>query len=127
MGSLEIEVDVNESYISRVSPGQQVEAVLDAYPDWRIAAHVITTVPAADRQKATVLVRIGFDALDPRLLPDMGVSVAFREAERDDAGAPVAAKASLTVPVISRSVSPFPRATACTSPSSPGPPRVMRA
>jgi multidrug efflux pump subunit AcrA (membrane-fusion protein) len=61
MTSLEIEVDVSESYINRVRPGQPVEAVLDAYPDWRIPAHVITTVPSADRQKATVRVRIGFD------------------------------------------------------------------
>ena len=61
MSSLEIEVDVSESYINRVRPGQPVEAVLDAYPDWRIPAHVITTVPSADRQKATVRVRIGFD------------------------------------------------------------------
>ena len=60
MSSLEIEVDVSESYINRVRSGQPVEAVLDAYPDWRIPAHVITTVPSADRQKATVRVRIGF-------------------------------------------------------------------
>ena len=77
MSSLEIEVDVNESYINRVRPGQKVEAVLDAYPDWRIPGHVITTVPTADRQKATVRVRIGFDQLDPRILPDMGVKVSF--------------------------------------------------
>jgi len=82
MSSLEIEVDVNESFINRVKPGQKVEAVLDAYPDWRIPAHVITTVPTADRQKATVRVRIGFGELDPRILPDMGVKVSFlREAE----------------------------------------------
>jgi RND family efflux transporter MFP subunit len=62
MRSLEIEVDVNESYINRVKTAQPVTAVLDAYPDWQIPAHVITTVPSADRQKATVLVRIGFDA-----------------------------------------------------------------
>jgi RND family efflux transporter MFP subunit len=62
MTSLEIEVDVSESYINRVRPAQPVEAVLDAYPDWRIPAQVITTVPSADRQKATVRVRIGFDA-----------------------------------------------------------------
>ncbi len=79
MRSLEIEVDVNESYISRVRPGQLVEATLDAYSDWRIPAKVITTIPSADRQKATVLVRIGFDELDPRILPDMGIKVAFRE------------------------------------------------
>mgnify|MGYP001333105510 CR=1 FL=1 len=77
MTSLEIEVDVNESYINRVRSDQTVEAVLDAYPDWRIPASVITTVPAADRQRATVLVRIAFDELDDRLLPDMGVKVAF--------------------------------------------------
>jgi len=77
MTSLEIEVDVNETYINRVVPGQKVEAVLDAYPDWRIPAHVITTIPSADRQKATVKVRIGFEKLDPKILPDMGVKVAF--------------------------------------------------
>ena len=77
MDSLEIEVDVNEAYINRVSANQKVEAVLDAYPDWRIPSHVITVIPTADRQKATVKVRIGFDVKDPRILPDMGVKVAF--------------------------------------------------
>jgi RND family efflux transporter MFP subunit len=80
MESLEIEVDVNEAFINRVSDGQRVEAVLDAYPEWRIPAHVISIVPTADRQKATVKVRIGFDAGDPRILPDMGVQVQFMEA-----------------------------------------------
>jgi HlyD family secretion protein len=77
MDSLEIEVDVAEAYINRVRPLQPVEAVLDAYPDWKIPAHVITPVPTADRQKATVKVRIAFDVKDPRILPDMGVKVAF--------------------------------------------------
>lgn len=77
MASLEVEVDVNESYINRVQADQPVTATLDAYPDWKIPAKVITTIPTADRQKATVLVRIGFDTLDPRILPDMGVKVAF--------------------------------------------------
>ncbi|MEM7355500.1 MAG: efflux RND transporter periplasmic adaptor subunit [Acidobacteriota bacterium] len=77
MGSLEIEVDVNEAYINRVKADQRVLATLDAYPDWKIPASVITTVPTADRQKATVRVRVAFDALDPRILPDMGVKVAF--------------------------------------------------
>jgi RND family efflux transporter MFP subunit len=77
MRSLEIEVDVNESYINRVQPDQRVSATLNAYPEWQIPAKVITTVPTADRQKATVLVRIGFDQLDPRILPDMGVKVTF--------------------------------------------------
>jgi HlyD family secretion protein len=85
MRSLEIEVDVNESYINRVKPDQDVTAVLNAYPDWQIPARVITTVPTADRQKATVLVRIGFIELDPRILPDMGVKVTFlRDAEGID-------------------------------------------
>ena len=95
MSSLEIEVDVSESYINRVKPDQPVEAVLDAYPDWRIPAHVITTVPTADRQKATVRVRIGFDGatksgmVDPRILPDMGVKVAFlNERQPADPAAP---------------------------------------
>ena len=75
--SLEIEVDVNESYIQRVSPGQSVSAVLDAYPEWRIPTEVIAIVPTADRQKATVRVRIGFLERDERVLRDMGVKVAF--------------------------------------------------
>ena len=77
MSSLEIEVDVNEAYIQRVVPGQKVQATLDAYREWAIPATVITTIPAADRQKATVTVRIAFDQLDPRILPDMGIKVAF--------------------------------------------------
>jgi len=81
MASIEIEVDVNESYIARVVPGQRVEAVLDAYPDWRIPAKVRTVIPTADRQKATVKVRISFDKLDPRILPDMGVKVSFLAGE----------------------------------------------
>jgi RND family efflux transporter MFP subunit len=88
MSSLEIEVDVNESYINRVRPGQAVTATLDAYPDWPIPAKVITTIPAADRQRATVLVRIGFDQLDPRILPDMGVKVAFLKAGETAAPSP---------------------------------------
>ena len=85
MRSLEIEVDVNESYINRVTPGQDVSAVLDAYPDWQIPTRVITLVPTADRQKATVLVRIGFKQLDRRILPDMGVKVTFLRDEEDAA------------------------------------------
>ncbi len=79
MESLEIEVDVNESHIARVQRDQPVEAVLDAYPGWRIPAHVLAVIPTADRQKATVRVRIAFDELDPRILPDMGVKVTFLE------------------------------------------------
>lgn len=77
MDSLEIEVDVNEAYIQRVSSGQRVSATLDAYPDWQIPAEVIAIVPTADRQKATVRVRIGFLERDQRILRDMGAKVAF--------------------------------------------------
>ncbi len=79
MGSLEIEIDVNEAYINRVKSGQNVVATLDAYPDWSIPCHVIAIIPTADRQRATVEVRVGFDELDARILPDMGVKVAFQE------------------------------------------------
>ena len=112
MNSLEIEVDVNESYINRVRAGQKVDAVLDAYPDWTIPAHVITTIPSADRQKATVKVRIGFDRpassgspgtastgepLDPRILPDMGVKVSFLRDE-PAAGQPRQSAARAMIP-----------------------------
>ena len=94
MTSLEIEVDVNESYINRVRAGQPVTAVLDAYPDFEIPAAVIAVVPTADRQKATVLVRIGFKQLDPRILPDMGVGVTFLR-EADASAAPLAQSVTL--------------------------------
>lgn len=81
MASLEIEVDVNESYIQRVRVEQFVQATLEAYPEWKIPAKVIAIIPAADRQKATVKVRIAFQISDPRILPDMGVKVAFMNAE----------------------------------------------
>ncbi|HJQ99468.1 MAG TPA: efflux RND transporter periplasmic adaptor subunit [Candidatus Polarisedimenticolaceae bacterium] len=97
MSSLEIEVDVNEAYIQRVQPGQKVQATLDAYRDWQIPAHVITTIPAADRQKATVTVRIGFDQLDPRILPDMGIKVAFL-ADATSSGAPSTGARVVRVP-----------------------------
>lgn len=90
MSSLEIEIDVNESYINRVTPGQPVVATLDSYPDWRIPAQVIAIIPTADRQKATVRVRVAFNQLDPRMLPDMGVKVAF---QNTGAVAPSAARA----------------------------------
>jgi RND family efflux transporter MFP subunit len=84
MDSREIEVDVNESFINRVRAGQKTEAVLDAYPDWVIPSHVINIVPTADRQKATVKVRIGFDELDPRILSNMGVKVTFLDSSGRD-------------------------------------------
>jgi RND family efflux transporter MFP subunit len=81
MDSREVEVDVNEAYINRVKPNQRVEATLDAYPDAPLASHVINIVPTADRTKATVKVRIAFDKLDPRILPDMGIKVRFLDDE----------------------------------------------
>jgi RND family efflux transporter MFP subunit len=95
MDSLEIEVDVNESYIARVQPDQPVTAVLDAYPDWQIPTRVRTVIPTADRQKATVKVRLAFERLDPRLLPDMGVKVTFLG---EETGARVDGGARLLVP-----------------------------
>lgn len=80
MTSLEIEVDVNEAFIGRVFEGQRVEATLDAYPEWSIPASVIAIIPTADRAKATVKVRIGIETSDDRILPDMGVKVAFLKA-----------------------------------------------
>jgi RND family efflux transporter MFP subunit len=95
MKSLEIDVDVNESFIHRVEPGQKAVATLDAYPEWQIPVHVIMPVPTADRQKATVKVRLGFEQLDPRILPDMGVKVAFLG---NDATGAAPGKPVVTVP-----------------------------
>ena len=79
MDSLEVDVDVNEAYIGRVKPDMPAEAVLDAYPDWKIPAHVIAIVPAADRGKATVKVRVALENRDARIVPNMGVRVSFLE------------------------------------------------
>jgi len=81
MDSLEVDVDVNEAYIGRVKPNMPAEAVLDAYPDWKIPAHVIAIVPAADRGKATVKVRVALEHKDARIVPDMGVRVSFLESK----------------------------------------------
>jgi len=89
MDSLEIEVDVSEAYIGRVQSKMPVEAVLNAYPDWRIPAEVIAIIPTADRAKATVKVRIALKSRDPRIVPDMGVRVSFLEQ-----GKPVAEQAA---------------------------------
>ncbi len=94
MGSLEIEIDVNEAYINRVEPAQPVEATLDAYPEWKIPCKVIAIIPTADRDKSTVKVRVGFDRLDPRILPEMSVKVAFRE----EGGAHPVAGTAVVVP-----------------------------
>jgi HlyD family secretion protein len=85
MDSIEVEVDVNEAFIGRVHAGGAVTAVLDAYPDWTIPASVIAIVPTANRDKATVKVRIGFKVKDPRILPDMGIKVTFLDPDGPDA------------------------------------------
>lgn len=98
MKSNEIEVDVNEAYLARVRNQQPVTAVLDAYPDWEIPSRVRTVIPSADRQKATVKVRISFAKLDPRILPDMGIKVTFLGAEPrkpDDAAVAIVPQAAL--------------------------------
>ncbi len=79
MASLEVEVDVAESYIARIVPGMRAQARLDAYPDWAIPAHVLAVIPTADRSKATVRVRVGLDERDSRILPEMGANVSFFE------------------------------------------------
>ena len=86
MDSLEVDVDVNESYISQVVPNMPCEAVLDAYPDWKIPAHVIAIVPAADRGKATIKVRVALEQKDARLVPDIGVRVSFLGRKADNKG-----------------------------------------
>jgi len=96
MDSLEIEVDVNEAFINRVKPHQPVQAVLDAYPAWKLPASVIAIIPTADRSKATVKVRIAIDRKDPRIIPDMGVRVAFLG--DDSAGNPAQPLRGVLVP-----------------------------
>jgi RND family efflux transporter MFP subunit len=95
MKSLEVDVDVNEAYIQRVHNGMRADAVLDAYPNWHIPAHVISVVPTANKEKATVKVRIAFDKLDPRILPQMGVQVWFYAEQNATAQASVA---SISIP-----------------------------
>jgi HlyD family secretion protein len=99
MNSNEIEVDVNEAYIARVKDGQPVTAILDAYPDWEIPSRVRTIIPTADRQKATVKVRISFLKLDPRILPDMGIKVTFLGAQLENKPGAEAA----SIPLVSQS------------------------
>jgi multidrug efflux pump subunit AcrA (membrane-fusion protein) len=79
MESLEVEVDVGEAFIGRVQSNMPIEAVLNAYPDWKIPGHVIAIIPTADRSKATVKVRVALDVRDARIVPDMGVRVSFLE------------------------------------------------
>ena len=82
MESLEVEVEVNESFIGRVQPKMPIQATLNAYPDWQIPGEVIAIIPTADRSKATVKVRVALSVKDPRIVPDMGVRVSFLEAAK---------------------------------------------
>jgi RND family efflux transporter MFP subunit len=91
MDSLEIQVEVNEAFINRVTADQRVEATLNAYPDWKIPGSVIAIIPAADRSKATVKVRIAVESKDPRIVPDMGVRVGFLGAQPSGGPTPTAA------------------------------------
>ncbi|MGE5175071.1 MAG: efflux RND transporter periplasmic adaptor subunit [Hyphomicrobiales bacterium] len=102
LASLEVEVDVNEGYVARTHEGMRAEIVLDAYPDVRYPGHVRQIVPTADRQKATVQVKVGFDSLDARVLPEMGCKVTFLADAAGDSGAAAgaggAAPAAVTIP-----------------------------
>ena len=85
MDSLEVEVEVNESFIGRVQPKMPIQATLNAYPDWQIPGEVIAIIPTADRSKATVKVRVALNVKDPRVVPDMGVRVSFLESAKPQA------------------------------------------
>ncbi|MEP7041748.1 MAG: efflux RND transporter periplasmic adaptor subunit [Dokdonella sp.] len=99
MDSLEVEVDVTESYINRVIAKQPTEALLDAYPDWKIPGHVIAIIPTADRGKATIKVRIALDQKDARIVPDMGARVSFLEdGNKSATAAPVAPPKGVLLP-----------------------------
>ncbi|MGB6603719.1 MAG: efflux RND transporter periplasmic adaptor subunit, partial [Steroidobacteraceae bacterium] len=97
MDSLEVEVDVSENFINRVRAGQPATVTLNAYPDWQIPAQVIAIIPTADRSKATVKVRVGFKSRDPRIVPDMGVRVAFLEGKSGAPSAPASAARGVIV------------------------------
>ncbi len=94
MDSLEVDVDVGEAYIGQVKADMPAEAVLDAYPDWKIPAHVIAIVPAADRGKGTVKVRVALEQKDARLVPDVAARVSFL-AQKADAAAAQAPRGAL--------------------------------
>ncbi len=91
MDSLEIQVDVNEAYIGRVQPNMPVDAVLNAYQEWKIPGRVLAIIPTADRSKATVKVRIALEVKDSRIVPDMGVRVSFLETRDPNAPKPTGA------------------------------------
>lgn len=98
MSSLEVEVEVNESFISRVKPAQRASATLDAYPDWNIPASVAAIIPTANRDKATVKVRVALEAHDPRILPEMAAKVVFYDDAKTAAPAAPAARVQQGTP-----------------------------
>jgi RND family efflux transporter MFP subunit len=98
MNSLEVEVDVSENFINRVTPGQPVTIKLNAYPDWDIPGSVIATIPTADRAKATVKVRIAIKQKDPRIIPEMGARVAFLSENEPQAGGAKSAAPGVIIP-----------------------------
>jgi len=81
MSTLEVEADVSESSLSKVSVGQPAEIQLDALPDMRFRGHISRMVPTVDRAKATVMTKVRFDQIDPRVLPEMSAKVAFLSQE----------------------------------------------
>jgi len=90
--TLEVEVDVNEAYIARITNGQAARIILDAYPDTSFQGRVRQVVPTADRQRATVQVKVSITDRDPRILPEMGARVDFLEPERPRGEAPAASR-----------------------------------
>jgi RND family efflux transporter MFP subunit len=98
MDSLEVEVDVSENFINRVRPDQDVSVKLNAYPDWEIPARVIAIIPTADRAKATVKVRVALDERDARILPEMGVRVAFLDDPKEGSTPVQVAQRAVVVP-----------------------------
>jgi RND family efflux transporter MFP subunit len=98
MDSLEVEVDVSENFINRVRPDQDVSVKLNAYPDWEIPARVIAIIPTADRAKATVKVRVALDVRDARILPEMGVRVAFLDDPKEGSNPVQVAQRAVVVP-----------------------------
>jgi RND family efflux transporter MFP subunit len=89
LSTLEVEVDINEAYIGSIRDDQPAEIVLDAYPGVTFSGHVRQIVPTADRQKATVLVRVAIDSDDPRILPEMGARVVFQENVTNESAEPL--------------------------------------
>jgi RND family efflux transporter MFP subunit len=96
--TLEVEVDVNEAYISRIANGRPARITLDAYPDTTFRGEVRQVVPTADRQRATVQVKVSILDRDPRILPEMGAKVDFLEPEQPRGAGAAPARTSVRIP-----------------------------